>query len=141
VSQVKERRALDLVDLIGLRYASGGTDRRTGVDCLWIVREVAMRIFPDFDPLEIPISEPEARAALDRWRDGDARWHVAGRRWFEADRPGLVLWGTTENGHPWCAITIDERGRFAVSANEERGVFRAPVRSLEGLEAIYRRLA
>lgn len=134
-----ERTAVELVDLIGLRYAPGGTDRRTGVDCLWVVREVAGRIFEDLDPLELPLSEPEARAALDRWRDGQARWHIAGRRWFEGTKLGDVLIGT-QDGHPWCAIVVDERGRFAASANAERGVFRAPIRSLEGLEAIYRRL-
>lgn len=140
MSMVRERHSVELVDLIGLRYASGGTDRRTGVDCLWIVREVAGRLFEDLDPCEIPISEDEAQAALERWRDGSTRWRVAGRRWFEATKLGDVLVGSQE-GHPWCAIVIDERGRFAVSANAKRGVFRAPIRSLEGLEVIYRRSA
>lgn len=129
---------LELVDIMGLRYRAGGTDRASGVCCLWTVHTVAARIFPDFDPAELPLRDEDIVEAVRRMGEGLARWRPIATNWTAADRLGDVIAGE-EEGHGYCAIVIDAVGRIACSANEKRGVFCGPVRALRGVSAVYRR--
>lgn len=130
--------SVEVVDIIRLPYRAGGTDRVSGVCCLWTVHTCAARIFPDFDAAELPITDEQIGEAVQRIGKGLARWKRIGSVWTVANRLGDVLAGEHE-GRAFCAIVIDAVGRIVCSANQDRGVFTAPARAIQGVSAVYRR--
>lgn len=129
---------VELTDIIGLPYRAGGTSRATGVCCLWTVRTCAERIFADFDPSELPLTDDEVSLALARDGAGLARWRVVGTSWVAASKLGDILRGD-KDGESFCAIVVGAASRTVCTANAERGVFRCAARALQGVTTVYRR--
>lgn len=126
---------IDLRDLEGLRYAPGGTDPATGVDCLWASRKALERVWRDFEPGELPITPEEIEAALAPAASHTAEWREVPR----ATRLGDLIHGHLADGHAYIAVLVDESGGVAITANPKRGVFLCPVRRLQGVRAVHRR--
>jgi hypothetical protein len=130
------------LDLVGLPYKALGTDPKTGVDCLWTVREGLRRIFPGFSGSELPSTRAEIDAALAG--DGIAnRWKLVGISSFDARKVGDILQteaklpsGEVETG---IALLVDPVGRIALGALRGPGVILRPVAKIGRVVAVWRR--
>ena len=63
---------IDIADLIAdcRVYRAGGTNPAIGIDCWWMVRTIAARIYPNMSPIELPSSDEEIAAAIERVSPG-----------------------------------------------------------------------
>lgn len=105
-------KTIPVADLVGFRYLAGGTDPAHGVDCLWVVRQAALRVFPLMPHKHFPVDRMEAESA----RGEDCWQRVEG-----PTRLGDIMLG---NGpEPWVAILVDETGKYCLTANRKRGSF------------------
>lgn len=132
MTSVANRKRFD--DLIGIRYAKCGTDRGAGVDCLWVVREVAQRLFNDFESWEMPLTGYEVQEAIAAGGALEKRWERI--KWPQ--RVGDLVTGE-HAGEPYVAIMDDPIGRTMLTANARNGAARIPFRKLEGVVSIWRR--
>ena len=104
--------SIHVADLVGFPYRAGGTDPAQGVDCLWVARQAALRVFPDMPHEHFPIDRIEAEAAR-----GEECWRKVGC----AGKLGDILLGNSPE--PWVAILVDAAGRYCLTANRKRGTY------------------
>lgn len=129
-------------DLLGREYKPGGTGGLEGIDCLWAVRQVLPRIFPDFDGRELPESAIEERAAIEDIEKHQSRWVQVGTTAAAANKLGDVLYtehkdkGEVKTG---VAVVVDASGRLALTALPGFGGHLLQLRRLGTVKAVFRR--
>jgi hypothetical protein len=131
---------VDVSHLVGLPYHLGGVDPRAlGVDCRWTSRAALELIFGDLEAHEFPISADEEEVMLTRISAGETHWQKIGESAAAARKLGDVIYGQGEGGRSFVAVVVDQITPLALTANSARGVHLRKLRTLPGVEAVFRR--
>lgn len=130
-------------DLLGKPYLYGGLEPAKGLDCLSTARIQLARIFPDFDPCELPCTEEEIEAVLSGSVDRP-RWRLVGESIFQARLLGdLVHTRAVRDKRQGVLLLVNPPTRSFLSARPERGVCTIPERLIASIDVVlgvYRRM-
>jgi hypothetical protein len=106
--------------------------------CIGYAHLALRRLFPDFDPAEIP-STPEAAQA---WLANPplSRWREIGRSIFSATREGDVVYGEDDSEvGAYVAVLVDVEGGGFITSDAKRGCEIRTRRKLIGVKSVQRR--
>ena len=121
-------------DLVGLPYRLGGTNPKTGVDCLWVARAALARTIEEFPASAMPMKEKEVDVAIKSALAGHCGWQKV----IWPDRAGDVVFGLRETEEAYVAVLVDPVGRNVITAVPGHGVCLIPYRKLKGVTGCVR---
>lgn len=119
-----ESGAAEYTDLLGCRWAKGGHDPHSGLDCLGVVAIILERLG----------LAPDRYAVLNY--APSLEYVEVGQSWKDATKPGDIFYACPPGGSPHVSILV--RKKLALTASDESGVICQKPWAIQNLRCIYR---
>jgi len=123
-------RAIDYRDLLEIKWAEGGEDSATGLDCVGALKIAYARGGHVLAPADMP-REWTAETEL------PSPWRFLGASSVIASELLDVILSHGERGYHVSCL-VDERNRLVLTSTKEHGVHSLPVRRVQGIVGVYR---
>lgn len=120
------------VPLLGVRFARGGRDPRSGLDCIGVVRAYLERLHGALPPDAFPLDETAPGA----WAESSGRWEPLGADLSRVTRRGDVVLSSSEHGPHVAALVYDRAPRLLLSASLARGTYTIPLARMSPLGSL-----